>query len=150
MTRRRPATAYVYWWTGCGPEAWSGRRREWTFGSKTLFEAIEGRFGAQARFSVALAGLSGIWMLTRMGAWDRLTNPSHWWLDAMVLLWLVFAALIFLLEPLVLHRRFAERARRYPERTFRRLHQAHVVLFALALLTVLGAVAGSHGLMLFG
>lgn len=89
-------------------------------------------------------------MLTRMDAWDRLANPFYWWLDAMVLLWLVFAALIFLLEQLVLHRRFVERARRHPEATFRRLHQAHMVLFALALLTILGAVAGSHGLELFG
>jgi uncharacterized membrane protein len=114
-----------------------------------LFVAIESPFRVQARLSIALAGLSGVWMLIRIDAWDRFAGPSYWWLHAVVLLWLVFAALIFLLEPLVLHRRFAERARRHPEATFRKLHRVHMVLFALALLTILGAVAGSHGLMLF-
>ncbi len=115
-----------------------------------LFEAIEGRFGAQARFSILLAGLSGLWMLIRMDASDRFALPSYWWMHAMVLLWLVFAALIFVLEPLVLHHRFADRARQHPEATFRIVHRFHMALLALALLTILGAVAGSHGLMLFG
>jgi uncharacterized membrane protein len=115
-----------------------------------LFEAVEGRFGAQARFSILLAGLSGLWMLIRLDAWDRFVSASYWWMHAMVLLWLVFAALIFILEPLVLHRRFADRARQHPEAAFRIVHRFHMVLLALALLTILGAVAGSHGLMLFG
>jgi uncharacterized membrane protein len=115
-----------------------------------LFEAVEGRFGAQARFSILLAGLSGLWMLIRMDAWDRFASASYWWMHAMVLLWLVFAALVFILEPLVLHRRFADRARHHPEAAFRIVHRFHIVLLALALLTILGAVAGSHGLMLFG
>ena len=115
-----------------------------------LFEAVEGRFGAQARVSILLAGLSGLWILIRMDAWDRFASLSYWWMHSMVLLWLIFAALIFVLEPLVLHRRFADRARQHPEATFRTVHRFHMVLFALAVLTILGAVAGSHGLMLFG
>jgi uncharacterized membrane protein len=115
-----------------------------------LFEAVEGRFGAQARFSILLAGLSGLWMLIRLDAWDRFVSASYWWMHAMVLLWLVFAALIFILEPLVLHCQFADRARQHPEAAFRIVHRFHMVLLALALLTILGAVAGSHGLMLFG
>ena len=115
-----------------------------------LFEAIEGRFGAQARFSILLAGLSGLWMLIRMDAWERFASPAYWWMHAMVLLWLVFAALIFVLEPLVLHRQFADRARQHPEAAFRIVHCFHTVLLAWALLPILGPVAGSHGLMLFG
>jgi uncharacterized membrane protein len=115
-----------------------------------LFEAVEGRFGAQARFSILLAGLSGLWMLIRLDAWDRFASASYWWMHAMVLLWLVFAVLVFVLEPWVLHRRFADQARQHPEATSRIVHRFHMVLLAWALLTILGAVAGSHGLMLFG
>ncbi len=115
-----------------------------------LFEAIEGRFGAQARFSILLVGLSGLWMLIRLDAWDRFVSASYWWMHAMVLLWLVFAALIFILEPLVPHQQFADRARQHPEAAFRIVHRFHMVLLAWALLTIVGAVAGSHGLMLFG
>ncbi len=114
-----------------------------------VFEAVESRFGAQARLSILLAGLSGLYMLVRMNAWDRFTSLPYWWMHAMVLVWLIFAAMLFVLEPLVLHRRFAARARSNPDATFRTIHRFHVVLLALSLLTILGAVAGSHGLLLF-
>jgi uncharacterized membrane protein len=114
-----------------------------------VFEAMEGRFGAQARITVLLAGLSGLYMLIRMNAWYRFAAPAFWWMHAMVLVWLIFAGLLFVLEPLVLHRRFAEHARRDPEAAFRLLHRAHVILLVLSLLTIAGAVAGSHGMVLF-
>jgi hypothetical protein len=68
-------------------------------------------------------------------------------MDAMVLVWLIFAGLLFVLEPLALHRRFAEHARRNSEATFRTIHRFHVIVLALSLLTIAGAVAGSHGLL---
>ncbi len=112
-----------------------------------VFEAVEGRFGAQARLSILLAGLSGLYMLVRMDAWYRFTLLSYWWMHAMVLIWLIFATMLFVLEPLVLHRRFAARARDNPDATLRTIHRFHIVLLALSLLTILGAVAGSHGLL---
>ena len=115
-----------------------------------MFAAIEGRFGAQARLSILVAGLSGLHMLVRMQAWHRFATLSYWWVHAMVLVWLIFAAMLFVLEPLVLRRRFAGRARDNPDATFRSVHRFHMVLLALSLLTILGAVAGSHGLLLFG
>jgi uncharacterized membrane protein len=114
-----------------------------------LFEMVESRFGAQARFSVLLAGLSGLYMLVRMDAWYRFASPAYWWMHAMVLVWLIFAVVLFVLEPLVLHRLFAARGKIDPDAALRALHHAHIGLLALSLLTMLGAVAGSHGLLLF-
>ncbi len=114
-----------------------------------LFEAIERRFGWQARISILVAGGSGLYMLVWMQAWDRFASLSYWWMHAMVLVWLIFAGLLFVLEPLVLHRLFADRARRSPDATFRTIQRFHMVLLALSLLTVFGAVAGSHGLSWF-
>lgn len=96
-----------------------------------VFEAVEGRFGVQARLSILLAGLSGLYMPVRMDAWYRFMSLPHWWMHAMVLVWLVFAAMLFVLEPVVLHRRFRARARSNPDATFRTIHRFHVTLLAL-------------------
>ena len=66
-----------------------------------LFEAVEGRFSAQVRLSVPLAGLSGFYMAERLDAWDRFLQPAGWWLWAMALLWLLFMAILFVVEPFV-------------------------------------------------
>jgi hypothetical protein len=70
-------------------------------------------------------------------------------LDAMVIVWLIFTAMLFVAEPMVLHRWFHERARADPEGTFALIERPHRILLTLSLVTVLGAVAGSHGLSLF-
>jgi uncharacterized membrane protein len=114
-----------------------------------VFEAVERRFAPQARISIAVAGLSGLYMLIRMDAWDRFTSASYWWMHAMVLVWLFFAIMLFVLEPFVLHHRFAARARRDPEGTFRKIQRFHMILLGLSLLTIAGAVAGAHGLLMF-
>ncbi|HLW91798.1 MAG TPA: hypothetical protein VKS78_10915 [Roseiarcus sp.] len=110
----------------------------------SLFAAVEGRFSAQLRFSIPLAGAAGLWMTYRMDLWDRFADPHFWWMSAMVGLWLFFMAMIFVIEPL-LHGRFERRARSDPASAFRRLMSLHFVLLALATLTALGAVAGSQG-----
>ncbi len=115
----------------------------------SLFEAIEGRFTYFAQASVIVVGLSGLYLLYRMNAWGLFYSLSHWYLHAMVLIWTVFALVLFVLEPLVLHRYFHERARREPERVFRWMTLMHVVLLTMSLMTVAGAVAGSHGYYLF-
>ncbi|MDQ2765277.1 MAG: hypothetical protein M3Y22_17915 [Pseudomonadota bacterium] len=114
-----------------------------------MFGAVESRFGRQARVSIALAGLTGLYMLVRMDVWYRFTSLSYWWMHVMVLVWLIFALMLFVLEPFVLHRRFAARAAKDSDATFRTIHRFHMVLLALSLLTILGAVAGSYGLLLF-
>jgi hypothetical protein len=68
----------------------------------------------------------------------------------MALVWLLFTAMLFIAEPLFLHRWLAARARLAPGPTFRLVVWLHRGLLALSLITVLGAVAGSHGFFFFG
>lgn len=110
-----------------------------------FFEAIEGRFAWQARFTTLLTGLSGFYMLSAMNAWSRYSQPQFWWLHAMTAIWVIFTLMLFVLEPLVLHQWFQRKAAQNPEKTFRIIQRLHWVLLTLSLLTVLGAVAGSHG-----
>ena len=112
-----------------------------------LFEAIEGRFGSQARWSVTLAGLSGFWMTWRLDAWDRFVEPCYWWMHAMVAVWALFTVILFVAEPLFLHAWFRRRATRDPEGTAALVLRAHRVLLAVAAVTILGAVLGAHGLL---
>lgn len=110
-----------------------------------LFEAIEGRFARQARASTLLVGISGFYMTWAQDLWDRFLDPSFWWMHAMVAVWLLFSAMLFVLEPLWLHRWFAKAAAARPEQTYRLIVMLHWVLLAAGLITVAGAVAGSHG-----
>lgn len=111
-----------------------------------LFEMIEGRFAFQARISTALAGASGLWMTHRLDAWSRFLHPADfWWMHAMVAVWALFTIVLFVAEPLVLHRWFHARATRDPEGTFRLVLRLHRVLLGVSLLTVAGAVLGAHG-----
>ena len=110
-----------------------------------LFEELEGRFALQAKITTLLTGLSGYYMLEFMNAWDRYSQIQFWWMHLMTFVWLVFTVVLFVLEPLFLHRWFRERALLKSDSAFMWLHRMHKVLLALSLLAVLGAVAGSHG-----
>jgi len=109
------------------------------------FHAFEGRFVWQARASVIVVGLTGLYMVDRFDLWSRFAEGQFWWMHAMVIMWLLFAFLLFIGEPFVLHRYFPVWARRDPDRAFALLHRLHVVLLLLSLVTILGATAGSHG-----
>jgi uncharacterized membrane protein len=110
-----------------------------------FFDAIERRFAWQARVTTLLAGITGFWMTHRYGLWPRFADPAFWWMHAMVLVWVVFTLMLFVFEPLVLHRWLQTRSRRDPEGTFSLVQRLHWLLLGLSLLAVLGAVAGSHG-----
>lgn len=110
-----------------------------------LFERIEGRFAWQARGTTLVAGLSGLYLVHELNLWDRFAQLSYWWMHAMVAVWLIFTLMLFVLEPLVLHRYFLARARRDADATFALIQRLHWLLLAISLLTVAGAVAGSHG-----
>jgi len=71
-------------------------------------------------------------------------------MPAMVAVWLVFTLMLFVAEPFFLHRRLLGRASAEPEPTFRRVAWLHRILLALSLITLLGAVLGSHGLLVIG
>jgi uncharacterized membrane protein len=111
----------------------------------SAFHAFERRFVWQARTAVLLTGLSGAYMLVQLRLWDRFQSVRFWWMHAMVCLWLLFAFVLFVAEPLILHRRFERFAKADPDRAFAWLQRAHWALLGLSTVTVLGAVAGSHG-----
>lgn len=111
-----------------------------------LFTAIERRFAWQARVTTLLAGASGFYMVYRMKLWPAFLTAQGWWLDAMAAVWLLFTLVLFLAEPLFLDRWFQARAERAPDSSIALLQRLHWVLLALSLVTILGAVAGSHGL----
>lgn len=114
----------------------------------SLFEAVERRFIWQARIATLLVAASGFYMVDRLDLWRGFRSLEFWWMDAMVGLWLVFAAILFVGEPLILHRRMQRRALTAPDSTFAALHWLHWVLLGLSVVTVLAAVAGSSGMFL--
>ena len=113
-----------------------------------VFEAIERRFAWHARLATLIVGLTGFYMTDRLDLWGRFRSGEFWWMHAMVCLWLLFTLLLFVAEPLVLHRRFHARATAAPDAAFALLHRAHWLLLALSLITIFGAVAGSQGMSL--
>lgn len=113
-----------------------------------FFESVERQFSAQVRISIPLVGATGLWMSYRMDLWSRFIDPHFWWMDAMLGLWLVFMAIVFVAEPL-LHHRLEAKARVAPDAVLRGMIVMHAVLLTLAAVTAFGAVAGAHGLMFF-
>ena len=111
------------------------------------FVRFEHAFAWQARISVALAGASGLYMTWRLDAWSRFAAAGFWWMHAMVCVWALFALMLFVIEPLFMHRRLEAAIRDGgSDVLFDRLAWFHCVALALAVATVLGAVGGSHGL----
>ena len=112
---------------------------------RAAFQIIETRFAPQARAAVLLVGVSGAFLLIRFGLWRGFFEMRFWWLDAMVLFWLLFALLLFILEPLGLLERMM-RGGADDTRTWSRMRWLHRALLAIALAVIAGAVAGSYGL----
>lgn len=115
-----------------------------------FFEHIESRFAIQARFTTLLVGLSGFYMVHILNGWGRFAEPRFWWMHAMVLVWVIFTVMLFVLEPWVLHKWFQARAQHEPEKTFKLIQRLHWFLLSISLITVMGAVAGSHGWVMLG
>ena len=110
-----------------------------------FFEAVERRFAWQARGTTLLTGITGLYMVDTMGAWGWYLEPSRWYLHAMTLVWLLFTVMLFLLEPLFLHRWFLQSAERDATWTFRWIERMHRLLLAISLVTAAAAVAAAHG-----
>ena len=109
------------------------------------FEALEGKFAMQAKVTTLLTGLSGFYMLYVLDAWDRYFDYRFWWIHAMTLVWVLFTLILYVLEPLILHKLFKKYVEENPSKTFSIQHKAHWFLLILSLITTAGAVAGSHG-----
>ena len=113
------------------------------------FQVIERRFVWQARTAVIVVALSGFYMIDRLDLWGRFRTATFWWMHAMVFVWLLFAFILFIAEPFILHRHFHQRATARPDVAFAWLHRVHWALLGLSLTTVFAAVAGSHGWSIF-
>ena len=113
-----------------------------------LFEQLEGKFAFKAKIVTLVTGLTGFYMLEYMDAWHRYQQVQFWWVHLMTLVWLIFTLVLFVLEPLFLHRYFKRMATVNSDKAFAMLHRMHKVLLALSLITVFVTVAGVHGLVL--
>ena len=109
------------------------------------FEAFERRFAFQARISILLVGLSGTYLLTKLDAWNRFQYASFWWLDLMVAVWMLFALMVYVLEPFVFHRRFQKFALRNKDRAFAVAIELHAVALIISALAIGAGVLGAHG-----
>ncbi len=111
------------------------------------FDALEHRFAPQARIAVLLVLLSGLYMLSAYGLWDRFTaGAAFWWMHLMVGVWALFAAVLFVLEPFVVGPLIRRAARASPRSTLTAFIWLHRILLALSLAAIFGAVGGAHGL----
>jgi len=115
-----------------------------------LFESIEHGFARQARYTTLVTGASGLYLVHALGLWPRFAHVEFWWMHAMLAVWILFTLMLFVLEPLVLHRWFDKRAAHDPEVAFGVIARLHWILLGVSLVTVAGAVAGSHGYLPFG
>lgn len=110
------------------------------------FEAIERRFAPQARIAVLLVLLSGLYMLYSYNLWGLLADARYWWMHLMMCVWLIFALLLFVIEPLF-HRAISHRAASDPQSALKRILRMHQFLLLLSLAAVFAAAAGTHGLV---
>ena len=116
-----------------------------------FFARFRQRFAAQARVSTLIVGLSGFYMVYGLDAWQRFTQWQYWWMHTMVLIWLLFSVMLFIMEPR--GRRQQANVPVQPNvsaETFVKIQRKHLFLLILSLVTIAGAVAGSHGWLIAG
>ena len=109
------------------------------------FEAFERRFAQQARVSIFLAGLSGVYMLMRLDAWDPFRYASFWWMHLMVAVWVLFALMIYVVEPIVIHKLFHDFALREKDRAFALAAIFHAIALLVSAIAIGTGVLGAHG-----
>ncbi len=109
-----------------------------------IFEILESRFSFQAKLTTLVAGLSGFYMLHTMNGWHSMS----WWINLMIIVWAIFTVVLFVFEPMFLHKWFIKQAKINNERSFLVLQLMHVVLLTVSLLAVSAGIAGAHGLLL--
>jgi uncharacterized membrane protein len=110
------------------------------------FEQVERRFAPQARIAVLLVLLSGLYMLYAYNLWDRFIEAHFWWMHLMIGVWLLFAVLLLVVEPLSTRHAVRGRLEASPQATLTRILWTHRLLLALSLIAIFAAVGGAHGL----
>jgi hypothetical protein len=72
-------------------------------------------------------------------------HASFWWLHLMVVVWVLFAVMIYVLEPLVIHRRFHDFAMKDKDSAFALAARLHAIALCVALVAIAAGVLGAHG-----
>jgi len=116
----------------------------------TFFTGFRRRFAAQARYTTLLVGLSGLYMSHVLDAWHRFTQWQYWWMHTMVFIWLLFSYMLFIGEPKARKQAQSIPPQGITAQTFDTIQRRHMILLILSLVTIAGAVAGSHGWLLSG
>lgn len=119
--------------------------RKWQAPEERLktFELLETKFSFQAKFTTLLTGISGFYMLHVMHGWLTM----GWWIHLMIFVWFIFTVVLFVLEPLFLHKWFHRKVKENPEKPFFILQVMHIILMLISSLAIMGGVAGAHGLL---
>lgn len=137
----------VVWWIGglamVTTVLLPGLRRGFHPDPDAALAYMERHFAPQARIAVLLVGITGSYMLSRLHGWRWLAVGHFWWLDAMLGYWFLFAAILFVVEPLGLSRSMKQAVTAGSR--LRRMQRIHVVMLVLGLIIVTGAVMGNHG-----
>lgn len=115
-----------------------------------FFDRFRRKFAAQARYTTLLVGLSGFYMVYVLGAWQRFTEWDYWWMHTMVLTWLIFTIMLFVIEPRARKRQQILSGQINSDQKLIRIQRMHWMMLTISLITVAGAVAGSHGWLIFG
>ena len=114
------------------------------------FEIIEGRFSLQAKITTLITAITGFYMIYELDAWSRYTDPKYWWIIAMTVVWVLFTVVLFILEPFFLGKLYKKYAEKDADATFAFIQKFHWVLLTVSLITIVGAVAGAHGMFFIG
>lgn len=114
-----------------------------------FFRRFERRFARHTVFTLALIIVTGIYMLIAQNAWWRFGDANYWWLHGMILVWSICFVYVLFVDRLWFMPWFERTFRRDSDRAFRAVLYQHWALLGLGLLTLVGAVAGSHGAMIF-
>ncbi|MBS0424654.1 MAG: hypothetical protein JSR71_09590 [Proteobacteria bacterium] len=115
-----------------------------------FFSRFRQRFAAQARIYTLIVGLSGFYMVYALGVWQRFMQWQYWWMHTMVFIWLLFSVMLFVMEPRSRRQAAASVQKDVSSETFVRIQRKHLFLLLLSLITIAGAVAGSHGWLIAG
>ena len=59
--------------------------------------------------------------------------------------WILFALMVYVVEPLVLHRLFRTLALRHKDRAFALAQRFHVIALSVSVIAIVAGVLGAHG-----
>ena len=110
-----------------------------------LFVEVEGKFSFQAKILTTITGITGIYMLYFLNAWNRFLMINYWWMHVMVIIWIMFFIVLFILEPLFLHKWFEDIAKTNDLKSLKRLQLMHIILLTANISVILLAAAGANG-----